>query len=86
MQRDYYVGLDIGTDSIGWAVTDTNYRLLKFKENAQWGIRLLEESNTAEERRAFRSARRRTMRNRFRTCSFCLVRKFRNRIRHFLQG
>lgn len=67
MQRDYYVGLDIGTDSIGWAVTDTNYRLLKFKENAQWGIRLLEESNTAEERRAFRSARRRTMRNRFRT-------------------
>ncbi len=67
MQRDYYVGLDIGTDSIGWAVTDTNYRLLKFKGNAQWGIRLLEESNTAEERRAFRSARRRTMRNRFRT-------------------
>ena len=66
MKKDYYVGLDIGTDSIGWAVTDADYNLLKFKGNAQWGIRLLEESKTAEERRRFRSARRRTMRNRFR--------------------
>ena len=66
MEKDYYVGLDIGTDSIGWAVTDADYNLLKFKGNAQWGIRLLEKSKTAEERRRFRSARRRTMRNRFR--------------------
>lgn len=65
--KDYYIGLDIGTDSIGWAVTDTQYNILKFKGNAQWGIRLLEESNTAAERRAFRSARRRTERNKFRT-------------------
>ena len=65
-QKDYYVGLDIGTDSIGWAVTDTMYNVLKFKGNAQWGIRLLDESNTAEERRAFRSSRRRTQRNKFR--------------------
>lgn len=66
MKKDYYVGLDIGTDSIGWAVTDENYNLLKFNGNAQWGIRLLEESKTSEERRRFRSARRRTIRNRFR--------------------
>lgn len=64
--EDYYIGLDIGTDSIGWAVTDTNYNLQKFKGNAMWGIRLLEESKTAEERRIFRSARRRTQRNKFR--------------------
>lgn len=64
--KDYYVGLDIGTDSIGWAVTDTEYNILKFKGNAQWGIRLLDESKTAEERRAFRSSRRRTQRNKFR--------------------
>ena len=65
-QKDYYIGLDVGTDSIGWAVTDTEYNILKFKGNAQWGIRLLDESNTAEERRAFRSSRRRTQRNKFR--------------------
>lgn len=65
-QTDYYIGLDVGTDSIGWAVTDTEYNLLKFKGNAQWGIRLLDESKTAEERRAFRSSRRRTQRNKFR--------------------
>ena len=65
-QKDYYIGLDVGTDSVGWAVTDTEYNILKFKGNAQWGIRLLDESNTAEERRAFRSSRRRTQRNKFR--------------------
>lgn len=64
--KEYYIGLDVGTDSIGWAVTDTNYELLKFKGNATWGIRLLEESNTADERRAFRTARRRTQRSKFR--------------------
>lgn len=64
--KDYYIGLDIGTDSIGWAVTDTQYNILKFKGNAQWGIRLLEESNTAAERRNFRSARRRIERNKYR--------------------
>ncbi len=64
--KDYFIGLDVGTDSIGWAVTDKNYILDKFKGNAMWGIRLLEESNTAEERRNFRTARRRTDRNKYR--------------------
>ncbi len=65
-QNDYYVGLDIGTDSIGWAVTDVDYHILKFNGNAQWGIRLLDESKTAEERRMHRSSRRRTQRNKLR--------------------
>lgn len=64
--QKYYIGLDIGTDSIGWAVTDTDYNIPKFKGNAQWGIRLLDESKTAEERRTFRGSRRRTQRNKFR--------------------
>ncbi len=62
MQKDYYIGLDIGTDSIGYAVTDCEYRLMKKGKNAMWGVRLFDESDTAEERRAHRSARRRTMR------------------------
>ena len=76
--RDYYIGLDVGTDSIGWAVTDTDYNILKFKGNAQWGIRLLDESKTAEERRIFRSSRRRTQRNKFRMQ--CLEMLFNNEI------
>lgn len=68
MGKDYYLGLDMGTDSIGWAVTDTEYRLKKFKGNAMWGIRLFDESNTAQERRAFRTARRRTQRKKERLC------------------
>ena len=64
--KDYYIGLDIGTDSVGWAVTDTEYNIQKFNGNAQWGIRLIEESQTADERRAFRTARRRTQRAKFR--------------------
>lgn len=55
----YYLGLDIGTNSIGWAVTDVNYNILKFNQKAMWGIRLFEEGKTAEDRRGFRSARRR---------------------------
>lgn len=26
----YYLGLDIGTNSVGWAVTDPSYRLERF--------------------------------------------------------
>ena len=27
-KQDYYLGLDIGTDSVGYAVTDAEYSLL----------------------------------------------------------
>ena len=32
MQKDYYLGLDMGTSSVGWAVTDMEYNLLPFQE------------------------------------------------------
>ena len=56
---DYYLGLDIGTSSVGWAATDENYTILKFHSKKMWGVRLFEEAKTAAERRAHRSARRR---------------------------
>lgn len=59
---DYLVGLDIGTNSVGWAVTDEQYNLCKFKEQSMWGIRLYESANTAEKRRGKRVARRRLQR------------------------
>ena len=58
----YYVGLDMGTDSIGWAVTDTEYKIQKLNGKAMWGVRLFEGGKTAEERRLFRSSRRRLQR------------------------
>lgn len=61
---DYYAGFDIGTDSVGYAVADTDYNLCKFKGNAMWGVDLFEESNSAAERRTLRSARRRGLRKR----------------------
>lgn len=55
----YYLGLDIGTDSVGYAVTDTDYILSKFKGESMWGAMLFGSANAAADRRAFRTARRR---------------------------
>ena len=57
--RDYYLGLDIGTDSVGYAVTDPDYGLLKFKGEPMWGVHLFEGGNDAAERRLHRTNRRR---------------------------
>lgn len=59
---EYYIGLDIGTDSVGWAASDTNYELLKFNQKSMWGSRLFPEASTAVERRMYRIARRRIQR------------------------
>lgn len=59
---DYYIGLDIGTNSVGWAVTDEEYNVQRFKGNSMWGVRLFEEASGAAERRSSRAARRRLAR------------------------
>lgn len=61
---DYYLGLDIGTNSVGWAVTDMDYNLLRFNGKDMWGIRLFNSGKTAEFRRTKRTARRRLDRSR----------------------
>ena len=57
--KNIYLGLDIGTDSIGYAVTNKAYELLKFKGEPMWGATLFESAKDASERRAFRIGRRR---------------------------
>ena len=47
----YYIGLDVGTNSVGWAVTDPEYNVLRFKGNSMWGARLFEEAKPAAHRR-----------------------------------
>ena len=58
-KQNYFIGLDIGTDSVGYAVTDEEYNLCKFKGEPMWGVTLFDEAQLAVERRAFRVARRR---------------------------
>ena len=42
MGKGYYVGLDMGTGSVGWAVTDESYQILRRHGKAMWGVRLFE--------------------------------------------
>jgi CRISPR-associated endonuclease Csn1 len=59
---EYYIGLDCGTESVGFAVTDLNYNILKFNGKSMWGSHLFDEAKTAEGRRGARCARRRRQR------------------------
>lgn len=63
-ENDYFIGLDIGTASVGWAVTNTNLDLIKKKKKNFWGSRLFDSGITAEARRLHRSSRRRYQRRR----------------------
>ena len=56
---DYNIGLDIGTNSVGWAVTDFDNNILKHGNKNMWGARLFNEGATAEQTRTFRGTRRR---------------------------
>lgn len=58
----YYGGIDLGTSSVGWALTDVNYNLLRKKGKDLWGVRLFDEANTSQERRTHRVSRRRRAR------------------------
>lgn len=62
MEKEYYLGLDVVTNSIGWCLTDTQNNIAKVKGKHLWGVRLFEESNDAKDRRTFRSSRRRLQR------------------------
>lgn len=58
-EKKYYIGLDVGTNSVGWAVTDEFYNILRAKGKDLWGVRLFEKADTAANTRIFRSGRRR---------------------------
>lgn len=61
----YDIGLDIGTNSVGWAVVNTEGDLARFKGRSMAGVVLVkDEGKTAKQRRMFRSSRRRLARRR----------------------
>lgn len=61
-KQKYYLGLDMGTSSVGWAVTNCNYELLRKKGKDMWGIREFDPADSAAERRTHRIDRRRRQR------------------------
>lgn len=76
--KKYYLGLDMGTDSCGWCVTDDKYNIIRSHKKTYgpdgklikregchlWGARLFGPAKTAENRRLNRTARRRLARRR----------------------
>ena len=64
--KTWYLGLDIGSASVGWAATDTEYKIIRKNKKRLWGVRLFEEATTAEDRRGYRSSRRRLARRKWR--------------------
>ena len=64
--KTWYLGLDIGSASVGWAATDTGYKIIRKNKKRLWGVRLFEEAKTAEDRRGYRSSRRRLARRKWR--------------------
>lgn len=59
-------GLDIGTNSVGWCLTNENNHIIRKKDKALWGVRLFDEASDAKERRLARNNRRRLVRRRYR--------------------
>lgn len=53
------LGLDLGTDSVGWCATDENGKIIKVQGKSLWGYRGFEEACDASERRMNRCNRRR---------------------------
>ena len=66
MAEKYYLGLDMGTSSLGWAATNEKYQLLRKKGKDLWGVRLFDEAKTAADRRIHRTGRRRLQREKSR--------------------
>lgn len=62
--QNYNIGLDIGTGSVGWAVTDAEGELYHFKGRPTMGSRVYSSAQTAADARGPRGQRRRYERRR----------------------
>lgn len=64
--KEWYLGFDIGTGSVGWCASDSEYNILTKNGKLQCGSRLFSEAKTAVGRREKRSLRRRMARRKLR--------------------
>lgn len=58
------LGLDVGTNSIGWALINKDNDIVKVKNFSMWGVRMFDESKSSMDRRGYRNSRRRLKRRR----------------------
>lgn len=64
-EKGITLGLDMGTNSLGWAVVDNSTNdLVSYHGHPMWGVRMFSESSSAVDRRKKRGARRRYQRRR----------------------
>lgn len=66
VQGDYNIGLDLGSASVGWAVTSVDGELLTQNGKPTWGSRVFPKGETAADARLKRGQRRRYERRRWR--------------------
>ena len=60
--KKFKLGLDIGTNSVGYALLDENNKVVRKNGHSFWGVRMFDESSDAKSRRNYRSNRRRLQR------------------------
>ena len=60
--KKLFIGLDVGSDSVGWAATDEDYNLYRLKGKTAWGARLFNAASDEKGRRGFRVSGRRLAR------------------------
>ena len=66
MKDKLYLGLDLGSNSVGWAVTDDDYNIIRLKGKKAWGSRIFSEAQSKADTRLKRSNRRRKQRRKYR--------------------
>ena len=66
MEKTYNIGLDVGITGVGWCITDEYGRIIRNGKHHLWGTVKFDEADTAADRRAKRSRRRRMARKKTR--------------------
>ncbi len=66
MDKEYNIGLDIGSSSIGFTAINDDNQVIRAKGKNVIGVRLFDEGKPASERRGFRATRRRLNRRKWR--------------------
>lgn len=58
MDKKYYIGLDVGSNSVGWAAADEEYNLCRIKGKTAWGARIFDAGGVDAKGKSLVKARR----------------------------
>lgn len=57
-KKEIFLGLNIGSETVSYAVMDNQYNLQRFKGSDAWGVSVFEKGSLSAERRSYRTVRR----------------------------